>query len=208
MNIKNYLEHRKELLVRTSTHVKAIGEMKLEVLGAPYGGHLGGKDEHGEYFSPKTDFMLEIGDKRPVIYYHGKTPRGANTLRPEVIGTATVSRRDAQGLWFEVVLKEGSELARRVWEAAKDGLAKASSGAIGYLVRLAEKTGEILTWPLAELSLFDTGGGREPANQLATVHLKSLFDNAQIEYPESFTKSGELVEADEKEDGVPIYVLY
>ena len=122
-------------------------------------------------------------------------------LKPEVIGTATLVRKDEKGLWFDVVLKEGSELARRVWEAAKEGIAKASSGAIGYLVRLAEKTGEILTWPLAELSVFDTGAGRQPANQFAVVNVKALFDNAGIEYPEKFRESGELDELGVQDDG-------
>jgi len=201
MDLTTYIKHRQEIRTITAASIKATGEMRLEVLGAPFGGHLDGKDAHGEYFSEKTDFMMEIGDKRPVIYYHGMTPRGTNSLRPEVIGTAELIRKDKQGLWFDVVLKEGSELARRVWEAARDGLAKASSGAVNYLVRIAEKTGEILTWALAELSLIDIGAGRHPANELAVVNVKSLFDNAGLDYPESFQESGELTETEAEEDG-------
>lgn len=197
--LQEYAKERKQLLTFQAGTIKALDGMRLEVLGAPFGGHLNGKDADGEFFSDKTDFMLSEGDKRPVIYYHGKTPRGSNMLHPEVIGTAEYVRKDERGLWFEVVLNQGSELAARVWQAAKEGFARASSGTIGYLKRLAEKTGEILTWPLAELSLFDTGNGRQPANQLAVVNVKALFENAGIDYPESFLESGELKETGEKE---------
>ena len=110
-----------------------------------------------------------------------------------------MAKRDGAGVWFDVMLSD-NPLADRVWEAANAGTAKASSGAVNYLVR-KDASGEILTWPLAELSVFDTGQGRQPANQLARVELKSLFKSAQIELPENFVKSGELetelVDADE-----------
>ncbi len=203
-----YIQQRQELKTFKALHVKAVGDMRLEVLGAPFGGPNDGKDDEGEFFSKNTDFMMEIGDKRPVIYYHGMTPRGSNQLKPEVIGMAELKRMDEQGLWFDVVLKEGSALAKRVYEAAKEGIARASSGAVNYLVRVAEKTGEILTWALAELSLFDTGAGRQPANQYAVVNVKSLFDTAGIDYPERFTESGELAEPEEEDDGVEIRLIH
>ena len=59
---------------------------------------------------------------------------------------------------------------------------------------------EILTWPLAELSVFDTGNGRYPANELARVELKALFDHAEIDMPQNFVKSGELETELEQED--------
>lgn len=200
MDLTNYIKNRQEVITRHGLTIKAVGDMRLEVLGAPFGGHADGKDDHGEFFSENTDFMMDIGEKRPAVYYHGMTPRGENSLRPEVIGTAELVRKDENGLWFDVVLKKGSALAERVYEAAREGIARASSGAVSYLVRVAENTGEILTWALAELSVFDTGAGRQPANQLAVVNVKSLFDNAGIDYPERFTKSGELAEPVEEDE--------
>jgi hypothetical protein len=204
MNLEQYLETSKmrtDLATYGNLPVRVKGHRELEVLGAPYGGHINGKDADGEYFSENTDFMLDLGERRPALYLHGKTPRGTNALQPPVIGKATASRRDTEGLWFDVALGEG-QLADRVWEAAQIGKARASSGAVNYLVRRS-KDGEILSWPLAELSVFDTGQGRQPANQLASVSLKSVFDNAGIEMPESFVKSGELeteLEQEEKSD--------
>jgi len=182
--------------------VKALSDRRLEVLGAPFGGHMDGRDADGQFFSEHTDFMIEVGDERPVLYYHGMTPRGTTALAPEVIGKAKLTRIDEKGLWFEVALREGSALAERIWEAAKNGLAKASSGAVNYLVRLKEKTGEILSWPLAELSLIDVAMNRQPANQLASVHLKAAFDNAELKMPEIFVQSGELkTDMEQERDG-------
>lgn len=201
MNLTTYLESQKahtELVTFDNLPVRVKGNRILEVLGAPYGGHLSGRDADGEYFSPNTDFMLEQGDRRPALYLHGRTPRGTTALKPELIGKAEMTRRDDDGVWFDVKLGDGG-LSDRVWEAAQAGTARASSGAVNYLVRKNDD-GEILTWPLAELSVFDTGHGRHPANELARVELKSLFDSAEIEMPENFVKSGELKTELEQED--------
>jgi hypothetical protein len=202
MTLADYIENiksRTELVTRGDLPVAVKGDRMLEVLGAPYGGQYEGKDADGEFFSDRTDFMLDIGDRRPALYLHGRTPRGSAAINPELIGKAVMAKRDSAGVWFDVMLSD-NPLADRVWEAANAGTAKASSGAVNYLVR-KDASGEILTWPLAELSVFDTGQGRQPANQLARVELKSLFKSAQIELPESFVKSGELetelVDADE-----------
>jgi HK97 family phage major capsid protein len=211
MGLDKYLEERKaktELVTfdNLPVRVKKGADRELEVLAAPYGGHIDGKDADGEYFSEKTDFYADVGDKRPAMYLHGKTPRGTTALKPSSIGKGEVSRRDTEGLWMDVKLGDG-ELADRVWQAAQIGKARASSGAVNYLVRTS-KDGEILSWPLAEISLFDGGQGRRPANELVQVSLKSMFDNAGIELPESFVKSGELEtelvqgeDSDKKGDG-------
>lgn len=208
MNLEKYLETAKmktDLATYDNLPVRVKGHRELEVLGAPYGGHMDGKDADGEYFSANTDFMLDIGERRPALYLHGRTPRGTTSLQPPVIGKATASRRDDDGLWFDVSLGEG-QLADRVWEAAQVGKARASSGAVNYLVRRS-KDGELLTWPLAELSVFDTGQGRSPANELAQVSLKCAFDNAGIEMPESFVKSGELETELEQEEESRIIII-
>lgn len=163
----------------------------LEVLGAPYGGHRFGKDADGEYFSENTDFMMDVGDKRPVLYYHGADDAGKPTPRPQVIGTATATRRDSQGLWFEVVLDKAKEFSKRIYDAALNGLARASSGAINYLVRKRED-GELVTWPIGELTLIDRSDMRRPANELAVAYLKAAFIQSELEFPETFLESGEL----------------
>ena len=184
------------------------GEWKLEALGVPFGGHLDGKDYDGEFFSPRTDFMMEVGDSRPVLYYHGLNAWGAEESRPEVIGKATLVRIDQKGLWFDILLDKSKTLAKRIWESAIKGIVKASSGAVGYLKRKVEHTGEILTWAIGELTLVDEGNGRMASNQLATVNLKAIFEEAEIDLPEELSEdaepSGDIQEEDDKaEDEKP-----
>jgi len=169
---------------------KSDDEWILDVLGAPFGSPEN-KDRQGDYFSPKTDFMVKEGDERPVLYYHGDRPDGGPDDRPQIIGRAKVTKKDEKGLWFEVILDKTKKLAERVWKAAIGGLARASTGSINYLVRRSPDR-EILTWPIGELTLIDQGQGRLPANDMATVALKSIYVEAELEMPETFIESEEL----------------
>ncbi|HOA23223.1 MAG TPA: phage major capsid protein [Aggregatilineales bacterium] len=155
----------------------------LDVLGVPYGGPFGGKDAEGEYFTPESDLWLERIPRRPVVYYHGLEEEDSP---PQIIGEELGWERREDGVWFRVLLDRGSALARRIWEAAQKGFARASSGAIGHLVRTAPD-GRILVWPIGELSLLDA---REhlPANPYAVAipytipaaYAKALFDAAGL----------------------------
>jgi len=131
------------------------------------------------------------GDERPVLYYHGTDPSGEIDPKPEIIGKAKVARIDEKGLWFEVVLDKAKKYAERIWKAAVNGFARASTGSINYLVRRSPDR-EILVWPVGELTLLDQGQGRFPANDMATVSLKAIFAEAEIEMPKTFSESGEL----------------
>ncbi len=168
---------------------KADGEWKFEVVGVPFGGHLGGKDAQGEFFTEQTDIMLSPGDERPVLYYHGLLPSGRTNPSPTTIGKAIYREmREGVGHIFEVIIDKSKEFAQRIWTAAVQGLARASGGSVPHLIRRNDKTGELYTWPLAELTLIDKGQGRLPANELATVSLKSVYKEADIEIPENFTE--------------------
>jgi hypothetical protein len=175
--------------------IKAAGEGTLEVLGIPFGGPDRGRDAQGQYFSANTKTYLDAGKSVPVFYYHGYTSAGKPQGDPVLIGNATYDRTDARGHWFKVGLDLTKDLARKVWEAAKKGLAKASSGAVSHLVRLAQD-GEILNWVIGELSVFDTAEGKTPANAYAVALpvMKSLYQFAGIEFP-ALPDSGEQPQA-------------
>jgi len=156
----------------------------LDVLGVPFGGPFGGRDAQGEYFTPESDLWLERIPKRPVVYYHGLAEGEA---APQVIGEELGWERRADGVWFRVALDRASALARRVWEAAQQGMARASSGAIAHLVRVAAG-GRIVMWPIGEISLLDARE-HQPANPYAVaipyrveaVHAKAVFEAAGLD---------------------------
>ena len=116
MSLEDYMKSLTEIRTKGDLPVVIKGHRELSVLAAPYGGHLEGKDADGEYFSENTDFMVDVGEKRPALYYHGKTPRGTNMLRPAPVGKGVVDRRDEAGLWMDVSLQESDPLADRIWD--------------------------------------------------------------------------------------------
>lgn len=180
-----------ELKVSQPGTVKAIkdgDEYKLRVLGAPFGSPED-LDKDGEYFSKRTDFALETGDTRPVMYMHGLAPNGKKMTNPDVLGRAVASEPDDQGLWFDTTLDVTKPLGKRLWDKAEQGLVRASTGAVAHLFRKAGD-GEILKWVIGELSLLDVGLGRHPANDKAVaVALKSVYQEADMEYPEAFSQA-------------------
>jgi hypothetical protein len=170
--------------------VKAAGDWELDVLGIPFGGP-DDRDSDRQYFSEKTELYLQPGEVTPVFYYHGVEPDSRHTQpQPEQIGTARFLKTDDKGHWFRVTLDRAKDFAQRVWNAAKQGIARASSGSIAHLARI-DKSGEILSWPFAELSVFDTGQGREPANPNAIVTVAKATFTPRIDQPEAtVSKSG------------------
>ncbi len=150
---------------------------ELSVLGIPFGGPLMGRDSDGEAFHKDTDIMLNVGDTRPVTYYHGYGPDDPYEWQeqPAVIGLARLAKMDKRGWWFDVKLDANEPLARRI-DPQKS---KASSGAVGHLVRMG-KAGMIDTWPIGELALFDTNEWRQPANDYAVVEAKKS-DTQEVE---------------------------
>lgn len=160
------------------------GEWILEVLGIPFGSPTN-LDSDGEYFSSQTNLHDDKYPLPPAVYYHGLNPDGTPSGTPEYIGKTESFRDDVSGRWYRVVLDKTSELAKRVWQAAKDGLARASSGSVSHLAR-TNIDGHITEWPVAELSIFDIGDGRKPANRhaVAIPVMKAIYQEAGIDWPD------------------------
>ena len=165
--------------------VKAIGDWELDVLAVPYGGQNKGKDAHGEYFTQNSNLYLDKFKTPLVHYYHGYDPDGNPQGSPEQIGDVKNIERRLDGVWYRVALNKTSEYARRVWESAKQGLARASSGTLEHLRRVAD-SGEILHWGVAEISLFDTNEDRQPANTYAVALpvMKAVYKQAGLVLPD------------------------
>lgn len=160
------------------------GAWVLEVLGVPFGGPNNGRDSDGEYFSAKTNVYADRFPVAPAIYFHGYDENNKPSSEPQYIGAANYSHVDSKGHWYKVVLDKASAYAQRVWQAAKQGIARASSGSITHLVR-KESGGHITHWPVAELSIFDAVGARQPANQYAVALpvMKAVWTQAGMTLP-------------------------
>jgi len=167
-----------------TTAIKAVGDWELEVRGVPYGGP-DNRDSDGEYFTSRTKLHTDRFPSPLVQYYHGLNPDGKPDGDPEIIGEVkSIEKRD-DGVWYRVLLNKASEYAQRVWQAAKDGVARASSGSIAHLWR-KNQDGEIINWPVVELALFDAIGSRQPANKFAVALpiMQKSYKTAGIELPD------------------------
>lgn len=179
-----------EMRFRPGGAIRALEGRRLEVLACP-NGSPDDLDHLNEYFTARTEFMIETGDRRPTLYFHGFTPDKRMTARPAPIGIATATRRDEKGLWMEVELSPGA-MSDRIWKAAEAGTCRASTGAVNYLCRpiTPEKHKEPIeleVWPIGELSLLDKGLGRVPVNDKAVaMPLRASFEALDLEIPEAF----------------------
>jgi len=144
----------------------SLGGLEVEVLGIPFGGPLDGKDKDGNFFDEHTDIGMIKGDPRPLIFFHGFNLDGTAFQNPiDWIGQAKFTRTDDSGHWFMARLDSRSQLANRITpQRLRAGMIRASSGAVGHLA----------TWPIGEMSIFDTNSIRKPSNDFAIVNLNSV----------------------------------
>ncbi len=165
--------------------VKAAGDWEIDVLANPYGGPNNGRDSDGEYFAPDTAFHETHIPYPPAVYYHGygddKRPMGM----PAFIGKTIKRWVDGRGVWYRVALDRSNQFAKRVWEAAQRGVARASSGVVLASHRVDRATGKITSWMNGEISIFETDTGKRPANGYAVAipALKAVFDQAGLTLP-------------------------
>jgi hypothetical protein len=95
--------------------------------------------------------------------------------KPIVIGTPLKRWTGTDGHYIRYQLKS-NQFADRTWDDACKGEVPASPGTVGYLIRKAGD-GELLYWPIAEVSAWDRAGGRKQAyrHSVATAVLKALY---------------------------------
>lgn len=168
--------------------VMAGAEHRLRMLVAPFGGP-GRLDRFKQFFSARTNFMINVGETRPTLYMHGYSPSKRPMELPPLLGLTTIVGIDTDGVWGETAI-DGSELAMRTWESAKLGTARASTGSVNYLVRPQPgpngryPPGEVRVWPIAEVSIFDVGDNRTPVSDDAMVlPMRAIFDELKLDLP-------------------------
>lgn len=176
--------------------VKAVGDWELDVTAIPFGS----RDSDGQWFDDRTDIMHEAFTTPLVVYQHG-IKQGAKEIeeKPTVIGRSIAGSlaKKVDGWHIRVVLDQTKEAAKRVMEAAKQGLVAVSSGSISHLARLdiggkliqyeKNRAGRIAVWALGEISLWEKGNGNAlPANQFAVAlpAMKAMYKEAGLPFPE------------------------
>jgi hypothetical protein len=152
----------------------------IEGWAAPYGSPTH-RDAQGEWFSPRTDFALDmIPNARPLLIGHGLGAAG-----PVVVGRITGAEKRAEGLWIRAQLDKAGAHFGRIRDALAKGLLSFSSGTLAHLARVAAN-GEILAWPLVETSLTD----RPASADARIVSVKHAVEHyAAIGQPASALKS-------------------
>ena len=147
------------------------GTLEVRGLGIPFGGPINGKDLHGQFFSAKTDFAWDLipDGARPLLYQHGLD----DTVKTEVVGRWGVEKVDAKGVWVRAQLSARSSYLSEIKELLTEDALGLSSATMGHLVKVNQKNGEILNWPVVELSLTPN-----PANPTAYV-VKSMVTPAR-----------------------------
>jgi len=186
--------------------VKVAGNWELDVLGNPYG-----PDSDGQWFDENSQIVS--GSEIPVVYYHSLDDGGNGFASvPVVIGKAINPTKKSDGTWWHVILDKAKEKAAKVWQAAQQGAAVASSGAIEYLSRLEiggkmrpydkRVPGRIAVWHMGELSLWENNTGkRRQAHPYAVAvpALKATYEQAGLTFPDDVDEpENDEPKADEK----------
>lgn len=134
-----------------------------------YGGPFNGKDTYGTFFSVRTDYGLDLHPSGiPVLYNHGFDPDFR--LSPIGMTMPTASfRTDKAGLHIQMRLDKSHPLyAARVRPMLDKHALGISQGSAEHSLDIDEKSGEVLTWPLHEVSVTPT-----EANPLSVITARS-----------------------------------
>lgn len=104
-------------------------------------------DLYGEFFTAKTFYDIEPGERVTLYYQHGQDP----VLQKRVLGKGIVTIDDV-GLWVEaqLELRDAYELA--VYQLAQQGKLGFSSGTLPFLVEYEQqgKSWWVKSWPIGK----------------------------------------------------------
>lgn len=156
-----------ESLTYYGGEVKALGDGRI-------GGYLvlftpGSPDLQGDFFTKSTDFFIDSGDQRPILYRHGAHP----VIKSRQLGKAQVTIDDV-GVFIEGELALRDKYEKAIYTLAEKGKLGWSSGSMGHLVTRKPngKSFEITSWPIGEASLTPN----PVEGRTAAIPLKSLVE--------------------------------
>jgi phage head maturation protease len=145
---------------------------------AGYGVVFGGEDLDGEHFDKDTDFMPDLVPVKPLFYEH------TMDVPQHPLGKTIKEISDEAGIWIEAQIDKSRAYAEAVLELIGEGVIGLSSGTAGHLTDYVGSY--IRRWPIVEYSL--TPQPAEPRT-LGVSEIKSLFDAAGLEMPETFNEA-------------------
>lgn len=154
----------------TTPAIRMIGETEdtLTIEGRlAFGGPFGGRDSYGTTFSARTDWGFRLHPHGiPVLYNHGFDPDFG--LDPIGFTAPPDSfRAEPDGVWVQMQLdKRHHYYETRIKPLLDAGAVGLSQGSAEHSVQISERTGEVLVWPLHEVSLTPTESN--PWNLIAT----------------------------------------
>ena len=136
-----------------------------------------------DFFTPQTDFGLDLTTKSRVLYHHGMDSELKSHRSEGCKLTVGEMKVDSAGVWIEAQLKLRDNYEKQLFAAVKAGKMGWSSGTASHLVsreKLANGAHKILSWPLG-LDASITPTPAEP--RTAAVSLKSLIAAASSSPP-------------------------
>jgi hypothetical protein len=187
-------------------YIKSQDDGSITLAG--YGVVFGGRDLEGDYFDKNTDFMMDLVPVKPITYNHTKNisdlvpsqfqeMAGKLPHIPDPIGLVSNKNisMDDVGIWIEATIETSKEYLEYVKEIAKRGLIGLSSSTAPAFVT-SDRQGKITRWPIVEFAV--TPIPAEPRT-LGVQQIKSLFDAAGLEMPETFNEAERQKVAEESE---------
>lgn len=129
--------------------VKSIGEYRVGGYGIIWGSP-DKRDSDDQFFTKNTKHLLDIFNaigKIPYMVHHAADGK----IKSTVLGEVDTMVMDDIGLWYEAKIIQQDLYKNYVSRLVERGKMYSSSGALPAAVK-ALKTGEILDWPIAEMS--------------------------------------------------------
>lgn len=110
------------------------------------------KDLQRQYFTKATDLWLDKLPVVPALFHHGLD----KTVDLSVVGRRVKAQVDDQGVWVKHWLDKSSEYWAWLEPLLRAEALYLSPGSAGHLVRVAKKSGELLSYPIVEDTLTPT----------------------------------------------------
>jgi hypothetical protein len=105
------------------------------------------KDLYGTYFDAETKYYLDYWRQRPWLHDHGLHPQVGRSK----VGDWDEIGMDDQGVFVEGELQRHHKYRESIETLINEGVLYPSSGALNYLVRVADD-GHVEDWPIGEVT--------------------------------------------------------